>query len=63
MLVRFENIIYRLPVRPAMDKEKFDRFKERNKRCEVLIFALSGGYQVVPIESLEYHDTYDDRLH
>ena len=63
MLVKYDNKVYRLPVRPAKTKEQFEQFKERNKNCEILIFALEGGHLVVSLDALEFHDTVDERLH
>lgn len=63
MLVKHENNIYRLPVRRIMNEEEFRKFQDCNKSCEVLIFALNGGHTVVPLDSLTFHDSADDRLH
>ena len=63
MLVKYEGKIYRLPVRPALDREDSEEFKQVNQSCEVLLFGLEGGHFVAQIDSLEFHDQIDDRLH
>ena len=52
--VRFEGKLYRLPSQTTFDKRKFRVFQERNRNCEVLIYAPEGGHNVVPILDLEY---------
>ena len=63
MLVKYEGQIYRLPVRPGLDKEHFEKFKQVNKSCEVLLFGLQGGHFVAQMDGLEFHDQADERLH
>ena len=65
MLVKHNDTIYRLPTHAHKlpNKEAFEKFKARNKKCEVLVFELTGGYTVVILDNLEFVDAADDHLH
>ena len=52
--VRFEGKLYRLPTQQRFDKTRFRLFQERNRDCEVLIYAPEGGHDRVPLLKLEY---------
>ncbi|PYS35900.1 MAG: hypothetical protein DMG14_25950, partial [Acidobacteria bacterium] len=52
--VLFEAKLYRLPSQTTFSRTGFRVFQEKNRNCEVLIYAPEGGHIVVPILDLEY---------
>jgi hypothetical protein len=54
MWVIFEDRRYRLPMQARLGPGGFKIFQEKNRNCEVVIYAPEGGHDVVPIVDLEF---------
>ena len=53
-VVLFEGKAYRLPSQTKFSETQFRSFQEKNKDCDVLIYAPEGGHTVVPMIELQY---------
>ena len=54
MIVRLDSKLYRVPTQQKMTRAGFAVFQKHNQGCEIMIYALDGGYVIAPLDQLEF---------